>query len=55
MKDPIFIASKQNFEGYLLLVSALILLLNDEQPDIRYYLCHSGLTEMLELEDEWTL
>eukprot|EP00347_Sterkiella_histriomuscorum_P008658 403344256 len=54
--DSKFIQTQENFQSYLQLLTSLILLLNDEQPDIRYYLCHNGLTKMIESEQgEYTI
>ena len=49
-----FMNDEESFRGFLSIVESLVLLLNDEQPDIRYYLCESGLTNMLDTQ-EWTL
>ena len=39
----------KRFPGQLKLLYSLVLLLNDEQPDIRYYLCESaGLTLVID-------
>jgi hypothetical protein len=39
----------------LQLVEALIMLLNDEQPDIRYYLCESEQLDAVFESDKWTV
>ena len=39
------------FPQTYLLLEALIILLNDEQPDIRYYLCEAGEAALSDLVD----
>lgn len=46
--DSIFTQSEENFRGYLEIINCLILLLNDEQPDIRAYIVNQGLTKIIQ-------
>jgi hypothetical protein len=40
------------FPGHLSLLYSLVILLNDEQPDIRYYLCESpALSQVIDFEN----
>lgn len=60
LNSPVFYENVTCFKSYLNFISALILLLNDEQPDIRYYLCHKeegqqSLTSFVEANQEWTI
>jgi len=43
------------FKGQLMMLYALIILLNDEQPDIRYFLCKSDSLAILWKEEKISL
>ena len=56
--DPltsIFSHSEANFRGYLEIINCLILLLNDEQPDIRSYILNQGLTKIIKHNIDYKL
>ena len=37
-KNELLSANEHNFQIYIKILKSIVLLLNDEQPDIRYYL-----------------
>ena len=40
LKDNIFFQSALNYESYLKLMSSLVLILTDENPNIREFICN---------------
>ena len=46
----IFFQSAQNYESYLKLLRALVLILNDENPEIRLFMVHQNLGLLINFE-----
>lgn len=47
-QESIFVKNRTNFEGFLDIMTALVFILNDESPDIRAYVIHHGLAQILD-------